>query len=87
MNERPILTLSPRWRIVADDLQWIVQRFRSPLWRSIAFVATDKAVLKRVLSEKGADIGPEGQAALTALPATFKEWKRQRELTYRDAAE
>ena len=86
MNERLILTLSPRWRIVADDLQWIVQKYNSPKWRAISFVGSNKVVLRRVLAEERADIGPEGQAALDALPATFKEWKRLRS-TYRDAAE
>ncbi len=43
-------------------------------WRAVAFIASDRGTLERVLREKGAVIGSEGLAALGALPATFREW-------------
>ncbi len=61
--------------------QWIVQRARRNRnkeggldWRAIAFVASDKGVLHRVLREKGAVIDSEGLEALRRLPETFREW-------------
>ncbi len=43
-------------------------------WRAVAFVASDKGGLHRVLREKGAVIDSEGHAALRGLPETFREW-------------
>ena len=40
----------------------------------VAFVASDKGVLQRVLREKGAVIDSEGLEALRRLPETFREW-------------
>ena len=75
------LRLSERWVLATDGIQWIVQRARRNRnrkggleWRAIAFVATDKGVLQRVLREKGAVIDSEGHAALRRLPETFREW-------------
>ena len=44
----------------------------------VAFVATSKAVLTRVLRENGVDIEPHAQRALGALPGTFGEWLAER---------
>ncbi|MDA1023660.1 MAG: hypothetical protein O2817_10015 [Proteobacteria bacterium] len=85
MIEELVLTLSPRWRIVADTLQWIIQRKQGKKWRSIAFIASSKGVLNRVLREKGAEITPEGNAALDALPESYKEWVETKD--FRMAAE
>ncbi len=75
------LRLSERWALATDGIQWIVQRARRNgnkegglEWRAVAFVASDKGVLHRVLEEKGAVIDPAGHAALRRLPDTFREW-------------
>ena len=75
------LRLSENWALAYDNAQWIVQRARRNRnkeggleWRAVAFVATDKGVLHRVLQEKGAVIDSEGHAALRRLPGTFREW-------------
>ncbi len=75
------LRLSERWALATDGIQWIVQRARRNgnkegglEWRAVAFVASDKGVLHRVLREKGAVIDSEGHAALRRLPGTFREW-------------
>ncbi len=75
------LRLSERWALATDGIQWIVQRARRNRnkeggleWRSVAFVASDKGVLHRVLREKGAVIDSEGLEALRRLPGTFREW-------------
>ena len=76
------LRLSERWALATDGIQWIVQRARRNRnkvggldWRAVAFVASDKGVLHRVLQEKGAVIDSEGHAALRRLPGTFREWR------------
>ncbi len=81
MADRQFLRLSENWALAYDNAQWIVQRARRNRnrkggleWRAIAFVATDKGVLQRVLREKGAVIDSEGHAALRRLPETFREW-------------
>ncbi len=75
------LRLSERWALATDGIQWIVQRARrngnkggGVEWRAVAFVASDKGVLHRVLREKGAVIDSEGLEALRRLPGTLQEW-------------
>ncbi len=75
------LRLSENWALAYDENQWIVQRARRNRnkeggldWRAVAFVASDKGVLQRVLREKGAVIDSEGLEALRRLPGTFREW-------------
>ncbi len=82
MADVQFLRLSEKWALATDGIQWIVQRALMDKskedglqWRSVAFVATDKGVLQRVLREKGAVIDSEGHAALRRLPGTFREWR------------
>ena len=81
MADTQFLRLSERWALATDEIQWIVQRARRNRnkvggleWRAVAFVASDKGVLERVLREKGAVIDSEGLEALRRLPETFREW-------------
>ena len=74
------LPLGEGWALGADDLQWMVLRkfvrkSEAQDWRAVSFVATTKDILRRVLREKGCQLSAEGQAALDALPETFKEWR------------
>ena len=79
MNARHIIRLNDRWALSADNLQWIVEHYRPPKWRAVAFIASNKAVLMRVLREKGVDITPNAKDALDHLPDTFREWKSKQE--------
>ena len=78
MPDRPLFDLAPEWRLATDDLQWIVQHYRPPKWRSVAFVATTKVVLRRVLGDLGVAYPP---SALDHLPEQFtlpvREGKRR----------
>ena len=78
MPDRPLFDLAPGWRLTTDDVQWIVQNFRPPRWRSVAFVATTKVVLERILREQGVVLTPEARRALDRLPETFREWRRRK---------
>jgi hypothetical protein len=44
-------------------------------WRPVAFIASEKRFLERVLRDKAVPITPEGRALLNALPGTFREFK------------
>ena len=53
------LRLSERWALGTDGIQWIVQRARRNRnkvggldWRAVAFVASDKGLVERVLRER-----------------------------------
>ena len=79
MSEREVCPLGPDWRLAADELQWIVEhgyprRDGGVKWNGVAFVTSTKAILLRVLREKGALIDTKGGAALAALPDSFRAW-------------
>ena len=81
MADTQFLRLSEKWALAFDNAQWIVQRAErnrgaegGVRWRAVAFIASDKGTLERVLQEKGAVIGGDGLAALGRLPDTFREW-------------
>lgn len=78
---RARLQLGDKWALGADELQWIVLQARrhhgKVKWQPVAFVHTQSAVLRRVLREAGAELSPEGEAALNALNPTFREWREQ----------
>ena len=77
MKDRLVLCLSDGWAVRADELQWMLCRRRRNRGDAISFVATTKAILLRCIREKGAVVDAEGQAALDALPDSFREWKQQ----------
>ena len=72
---RKPLSLGLGWRLTADTQQWIVKKFAGSKWRSIAFVGSNKAVLRRILREAGVDVAPSALDALDRLPERFTEWK------------
>ncbi len=88
MTDRIFLRLSEGWALGFDQNQWIVMRAKSDKskpgqgWRAIAFVGSTRAVLRRVLREKGAEVAPGARAAVDSFPETFLEW-----LAARDRAE
>jgi hypothetical protein len=77
--ERHLIRLNKRWALSADNLQWILEQYRSPNWRGVAYIASNKAVLMRVVREKGVDITPTAKDALNHLPDTFREWKNEQD--------
>jgi hypothetical protein len=79
MNARHIIRFNDRWALSADNLQWILEQYRPPRWRGVAYIASNRAVLIRVLREKGVDISPAAKDALDHLPNTFREWKNKQD--------
>ena len=81
MADVQFLRLSERWALAADRNQWVVQRRKSFdkrrgkwNWVGVAFVASNRDTLLRVLREKGAKIDPDKLEAVHALPYEFKTW-------------
>lgn len=81
-DDRILFHLCPGWALAADRQQWIllaaekrgreaVKRHRRAPWRAVSFIGSTKAVLLRVVSEKGIEPTPQGRAALDALPDRF----------------
>ena len=84
MRDKPILTLTPRWRVATDyDLQWVLQRRRGKKWEGVHYCTTRRAVQRLIREEIGTLGTPEGETALDALstwPEAFADWlKEQRE--------
>lgn len=80
MSGRIFLHLCDGWALGYDPLQWMVMRAKirrgQREWQPVAFVATEKRILRRVLCEKGVIPTPEARAALDALPNSFRAWLR-----------
>jgi hypothetical protein len=80
MTDRIIFTLTDGWALGHDDNQWIVLKRRNigtqSGWKPVAFVATKKRILRRVLLEKGITPTPEAMAELDALLEQFRDWRR-----------
>jgi len=80
MDDTVVIQLSANWRVMADNLQWIIQT-RRPInsqpdkWRAVSFIGSDKKILARCLREYGAVINKRGQAKLDRLPDTFLKWR------------
>ena len=80
MTDRMVLRLSANWAVLADNQQWMLCKRRKNAnsgWKPLSYVASSKAVLLRCLREKGAVVDAQGQAALDALPESFRAWQRQ----------
>ncbi len=83
MADAPFLLLSDKWRVAHDPLQWIIQRrgaFKAKVgerrWTAVAYIATRRDILFRVLRELEAEVDPDALDALDDLPQTFKEWSK-----------
>ena len=78
MTDHQFLRLNEDWALAHDALQWILQkRWKwkgSEKWQAVAFIASEKRLLRRVLRENGIRVSPEADAALKGLPATFRNW-------------
>jgi hypothetical protein len=74
-------TVSGRWALSSDGVQWMVQRRRlrngQDVWDSLSFVHSTKEILARCLQEKGCPV-EDAQRLLTGLPETFNKWQEAR---------
>ena len=78
MISHPPYPLASNWALDYDEYQWIVLRRRNcgtqTGWKPVAFIATEKRILLRVLKNKGISLTPEAQAFLDAMPDSFQEF-------------
>ena len=81
MRDKPILTLTPRWRIATDyDLQWILQRRKGSQWFGVCYCTSRRAVERAIREEIGTLGTPEGEIALDVVstwPEAFADWLKQ----------
>ena len=70
------LRISPRLALGADNLQWVLYRYRPGAggWRSVCFVHTAKRLLLRYIRENWKDEEAQAEKAMAHLPDTFEEW-------------
>ena len=106
VTAQPIIRLSEIWALGYDTRQWVIQRRAGvwktggrrgeEIWRALSFIGSNKAVLLRVLREKGVEPTAAAQRALDALPETFRQFyeqqagmdgtvRRQKHTAHRDA--
>ena len=82
-SDRIFLRLNDGWALGYNPLQWMLMRARKrreqTYWQPVAFIATEKRILRRVLREKGVEPTPEAAEYIDAMPDTFREWYAQRE--------
>ena len=83
--DKQFLHLNDRWVLAADDRQWILQRRgafdrrRGKIhWHCVAFIASRRDVLLRMLRFHNVEPDAAGQQALAELPDTFTEWRASR---------
>jgi hypothetical protein len=76
MSERQF-TISGRWALAADTLQWMLQRRAGQRWQSVSFISSNRDVLVRCMREKGCPLA-DAERLLAALPSTFEEWAGKR---------
>ena len=82
LDGKPFLEFGAGWALAADKNQWILCRRRmrqgTATWQPVAYVASDKRMLMRVMLRKGMAPSPDAQAAVHAFfdspPHTFREW-------------
>ena len=68
-----LVVASSGWALASDGIQWILQRRYGGQLRAVGFVRSSRAILTRVMDEKG--VAPDtASALLETLPPTFTEW-------------
>jgi hypothetical protein len=81
-HDRVFLHLCRSWAIGYDQCQWMVLRAKKrrdrSFWNPVAFIATTKDVLLRVIAEKGIRPTPEAETYIEQMPDKFREWLRIR---------
>jgi hypothetical protein len=79
-QDRVFLHLCRGWAVGFDQYQWMVLRAKKRgderYWDPVAFIATKKRILLRVLAEKGIRPTPEAEAYIEQMPDSFREWLR-----------
>jgi hypothetical protein len=75
-----IAHLNPKWRVIEDPLQWILQRKKgnprekNSGWQSRSFCRTREGLL-RCVREYCGEVDADGLAQLEALPDYHLDWK------------
>ena len=82
-SDRFLFDLAPGWALGYDNNQWIVLKARGDKsksvqrWRPVSFIGSNKLVPMGVFREKGIDLHPSAEKAVTSLPDRFLDWRDQ----------
>ena len=74
-----VAQLNERWRVVADPLQWILQKRKGTPskkksgWQGSSFCRTRKALLRNI-RERCGEVDPKTLAEIEALPEWHVDW-------------
>ena len=93
MKDQFLIDLAPGWALGFDNLQWVLGKVvKTPhkavktalgaRLRPVAFIASTKAVLWRVINENEIELTPEAVEYIDAMPDTFRDWYRRDKLGY-----
>jgi hypothetical protein len=81
MVDKQFLHLNENWALAYDRLQWILQRRgsydtrrRLHNWQPVAYVATRRDILMRIIRENGVEPNADAKITLENLPDTFGAW-------------
>ena len=80
-RDRFLFDLAPGWALGYDDNQWIVLKARGDKsksvqrWRAVSFIESNKLVLIGVFREKGIDLHPSAEMAVTSFSDCFLDWR------------
>jgi hypothetical protein len=76
---RFLFELEPGWALKADNNQWMVCRKQMRkgdiTWQPKSYVGSTRAMLMRVIGQKGIRLPPGACIALNALPEKFLDWR------------
>jgi hypothetical protein len=80
IQERVFLHLYRGWALGFDQYQWMVLRSKrrrdERYWNPVAFIATKKSILLRVLAERRIKPTPEATDYIERMPDKFRDWLR-----------
>lgn len=60
------IAINDGWRVIEDELQWILQRWQTPAWRNRSYCRT-RSGLERCIREYCGPVDPIAQLQLDAL--------------------
>ena len=84
-----LFDLNTEWTLGYDELQWMVMKKGicngKPTHRPVAFVASTKAVLSRVMDDLDITLTDAANHAITRLPESFRGFLNMTERSYSHA--
>jgi hypothetical protein len=72
---RVVFDFNDKFSLLTDGNQWLVaRRGKRDRWDAIAFIASNKMIVQRVLNEKGIKMTEDAKRAMDDLPFKFRDF-------------